>query len=113
MPKLAMCAARRAAALAALFVFIVALSASPAVQANEPNYSAIETPLIAVDWQDPLSLPRRFRNHCGFDAFRQHYYCANHCGRDYAFYYCSRASFGCCRAGLGYCGFDGVLRCAP
>jgi hypothetical protein len=115
MPILVMCAARRAAAFAALSVLflIVALGAAPSVHANAPHYSPIETPLIAIDWQDPLSLPRRFRNHCGFDAFHQHYYCANHCGRDYAFYYCSRESFGCCRSGLGYCGWDGVLRCAP
>jgi hypothetical protein len=27
--------------------------------------------------------------------------CSDHCGSDYQFYYCSEASFGCCRIGGG------------
>lgn len=66
-----------------------------------------------VDWQDPSTLPRRYRNHCRFDVYRGRYYCANHCGLDYQFFYCSPTSFGCCHLGHGYCGWDGIVRCAP
>lgn len=69
--------------------------------------------LVEADWQSPQFLPRRFRNHCGYDADRGRFYCSDHCGFDYQFYYCSRESFGCCRVGFGYCGWDGLLRCAP
>src|SRR5262249_48740045 len=44
---------------------------------------------------------------------RARYYCSNHCGSDYEFYYCSKKSFGCCRIGVGYCDLDGLLRCHP
>jgi hypothetical protein len=70
-------------------------------------------PLVAVDWQGPLSLPPRFRNHCRFDFHRHRWYCANHCGTGYQFYFCSPASFGCCHPGYGYCDWKGHLRCAP
>jgi len=70
-------------------------------------------PVIKVDWQDPELLPRRFRNHCFFDPVRGRFYCADHCGLGYQFYYCSRESFGCCRVGFGYCDWRGLLRCAP
>jgi hypothetical protein len=69
--------------------------------------------LVLVDWQDPAFLPRRFRNHCSFDPARGRYYCSNHCGFDYQFYYCSRESFGCCHVGRGYCDWSGFLRCSP
>jgi len=69
--------------------------------------------LILADWQDPSSLPRRFRNHCGYDGFRGRLYCSDHCGREYQFYYCTPGSFGCCRIGYGYCDWKGLLRCAP
>jgi hypothetical protein len=69
--------------------------------------------IVPVDWQGPRSLPRRFRNHCRFDPYRGRFYCSNHCGADYQFYYCSRQSFGCCLRARGYCGWDGRLRCAP
>ena len=82
-----------------------------------PLSAAGELPVSAaavrVDWQGPYSIPLRFRNHCSFDPWRGRYYCANHCGLDYQFYYCSPASFGCCHPGYGYCGWDGLLRCAP
>lgn len=68
--------------------------------------------LSRVDWQDPWLLPREFRNHCFCDSHGR-YYCSNHCGADYAFYYCSRTSFGCCHVGKGYCDRDGLLRCRP
>lgn len=69
--------------------------------------------LILADWQDPSSLPPRYRNHCVYDSHRGRYYCSNHCGLEYQFFYCSRESFGCCRIGYGYCGWKGLLRCAP
>ncbi len=73
----------------------------------------VSAPAIVVDWQGPLSLPPRFRNHCSYDVDHGRWYCANHCGADYQFYFCSQASFGCCRLGYGYCDWKGHLRCAP
>jgi hypothetical protein len=70
-------------------------------------------PLIRVDWQDPQSLPPRFRNHCTYENFTGRPYCSNHCGADYQFYFCSLDSFGCCHLGHGYCDFNGLLRCHP
>ena len=67
---------------------------------------------VRVHWQQPALLPPRFRNHCTFENFIRPY-CANHCGRDYEFYYCSEVSFGCCHLGRGYCDFQGFLRCSP
>jgi len=69
--------------------------------------------LIRTDWQEPLQLPPRFRNHCNFENFTGRPYCSDHCGIDYQFYYCSEASFGCCHLGRGYCDFRGILRCHP
>lgn len=71
-----------------------------------------DTPLIAADWQPPRALPPRFRNHCHFDGAGR-FYCSNHCGLDDEVYFCTRASFGCCRPGFGYCDWKGHLRCAP
>jgi len=82
-------------------------------QAGPSNSSRSLAPVIAADWQPPLSLPRQFRNHCSYDRDRGRIYCSNHCGIDYEFYYCSPASFGCCHAGYGYCDWKGHLRCAP
>lgn len=84
-----------------------------AARAAELNASSIGAPIIAVDWQGPLSLPPRFRNHCRYDINRGAWYCADHCGVDYQFYFCSPASFGCCHLGYGYCDWRGHLRCAP
>ena len=72
-----------------------------------------ETLVVKADWQGPLSLPRRFRDHCRLDDRRGLPYCSDHCGRDYQFYFCTRGSFGCCRIGYGYCDWTGQLRCAP
>ena len=75
--------------------------------------SIISDSLVShIDWQVPSALPVQFRNHCYCDA-RGRYYCSNHCGADYAFYYCSRKSFGCCHVGKGYCDRGGLLRCRP
>ena len=68
---------------------------------------------LGPDWQGPLQLPPRFRNHCTYEAFTARPYCENHCGADYQFYYCSEASFGCCHLGHGYCDWYGHLRCHP
>lgn len=105
---------RRLACLAAIAVFATLLAelVSPRVVAGELNYSPIRPPLIASDWQPPSALPRAFRNHCHFDG-EGRFYCSNHCGLDYQFYYCTPASFGCCRPGFGYCDWKGHLRCAP
>jgi hypothetical protein len=69
--------------------------------------------VIKADWQGPLSLPPRFRNHCAIDAASGRPYCSDHCGFDYQFYYCTQHSFGCCRIGFGYCDWRGQLRCHP
>jgi hypothetical protein len=92
----------------------LACAASGAVcGATEQLYSPPMLPPILLDWPAPESVPPAFRNHCGF--YQGHYYyCANHCGTGYQFYYCSPASFGCCHVGAGYCGgFSGALHCAP
>jgi hypothetical protein len=96
-------------------IFVSALLAiGPALaQAGSLDSASGFAPLVTVDWQPPLSLPPRFRNHCRYDANRSRVYCSNHCGIDYEFYYCSPASFGCCRRGYGYCDWRGRLRCAP
>jgi len=56
-------------------------------------------------------LPRRFQNHCFWKW--GHFYCENHCGAEYQFYYCGEESFGCCHVGYGYCDYHGSLRCRP
>ena len=91
---------------------LASLLMSRPAHAGELNYSPIRTPLIAADWQPPSALPRVFRNHCHYDG-EGRFYCSNHCGLDYQFYYCAPASFGCCRPGFGYCDWKGHLRCAP
>jgi len=68
---------------------------------------------ILVDWQDPAALPRQLRNHCTTESWSRRPYCADHCGRGFQVYYCSRDSFGCCRVGHGYCDDRGHLRCHP
>lgn len=106
---------RRLACMASAGAFALVLTvllAGPRAMAGASNYSPIAKPLIAVDWQHPLALPRAFRNHCHFDG-EGRFYCSNHCGLDYQFYYCTPASFGCCRPGFGYCDWKGHLRCAP
>jgi hypothetical protein len=68
---------------------------------------------ILVDWQYPEALPPRFRNHCSTEYFTGRPYCADRCGSDYQFFYCSEGAFGCCHLGRGYCDIHGVLRCSP
>ena len=98
-------------------VFALALPGCFAAASNSraPRPIALPAgvPLIQVDWQGPLSLPPRFRNHCAIDVLSGRPYCSDHCGFDYQFYFCSRQSFGCCRVGYGYCDWTGLLRCAP
>jgi hypothetical protein len=81
--------------------------------AGEPIYSPGDELLLPAGWQEPQFLPRRFRNHCRFDVTHGRYYCSDHCGANYQFHYCSRMSFGCCHIGVGYCDWDGLLRCRP
>lgn len=99
------------AGVAAFAAILTLLPGRPAV-AGELNDSPMRPPFMAVDWQHPLALPRAFRNHCHFDG-KGRFSCSNHCGLDYQFYYCTPASFGCCRPGFGYCDWKGHLRCAP
>ena len=91
-------------------VCVAAAAASPAGAWVRPP---VKGPLIEADWQDPQSLPPRFRNHCSFDVNHGRAYCSDHCGIDDQFYFCSRESFGCCRPNFGYCDWNGHLRCAP
>jgi hypothetical protein len=104
--------ARVAAVTALAIACDLALATHQCALAGALNYSPIERPLIATDWQPPVALPPVFRNHCHFDG-EGRFYCSNHCGLDYQFYFCTPASFGCCRPGFGYCDWQGHLRCAP
>jgi hypothetical protein len=106
-------AAARVAVKPAFVLAVLAAAAwSPPSWAAELDYSPAGK-LIAVDWQGPWSLPPRFRNHCRYDVIHGRWYCSNHCGPDYQFYFCSPESFGCCHPGYGYCDWKGALRCAP
>ena len=100
-------------ALALAFAVLGCCAATSVGVAAVPIASPLQAPVIQVDWQYPLSLPPRFRNHCAIDTFSGRPYCSDHCGYDYQFYYCSRASFGCCPIGFGYCDWSGLLRCHP
>ncbi|MGA8612027.1 MAG: hypothetical protein WB760_09985 [Xanthobacteraceae bacterium] len=106
-------AARLAGISAFALALVMGLTWSAVLLAGESNYTPAETPLVRVDWQDPASLPPHFRNHCSFDVVRGRWFCSNHCGIDYQFYFCSPASFGCCHTGYGFCDWNGSLRCAP
>jgi hypothetical protein len=106
-------AARLAGISAFALALVIGLTWSAVLLAGELNYTPAETPLVRVDWQDPASLPPHFRNHCSFDVMRGRWFCSNHCGIDYQFYFCSPASFGCCHTGYGFCDWNGSLRCAP
>ena len=79
-------------------------------EAGMPRAADANGLVVAVDWQSPHSLPRRFRNHCSYDSYGGRSYCSDHCGVEYQFYYCSHASFGCC--GLGWATAIGRGCCA-
>jgi hypothetical protein len=102
--------ARGLLAIFALACGLVAPSLCAAAPASGPLAVAS---VVEADWQGPLSLPPRFRNHCVVDFFSGRPYCLNHCGIDYQFYYCTPRAFGCCHIGLGYCDWHGQLRCHP
>jgi hypothetical protein len=93
------------------FAVLTCIAWVSACHTGERNYASANGLLIRVDWQELWFLPQRFRNHCSFDVTQARYYCSNHCGSDYEFYYCSKNSFGCCHIGVGYCDWDGLLRC--
>lgn len=96
------------------FLILVLLVAAPAAGATPMVSSGAHVGvMVPVDWQEPLQLPPRFRNHCAIEKFTGRPYCSDHCGADYQFYYCSPTSFGCCRLGRGYCAANALLRCAP
>jgi len=98
-----------------LFALATLACVACATAAHAADRERLPAPRLVVeaDWQSPQMLPRRFRNHCVYDADPGRSYCSNHCGFDYQFYYCSRDSFGCCRIGFGYCDWSGLLRCHP
>jgi hypothetical protein len=99
-----------AAALAVVTASLPAHAGNDEAMAGEDNNAG---DVIRVDWQDPALLPSRFRNHCVAQRWSGRLYCEDHCGRGYEFYYCTTASFGCCRVGYGYCDHHGHLRCHP
>jgi hypothetical protein len=105
-------AAMKSSALAAL-ISIAAAAAAAAAPAAPWVHPPVEVSALKADWQYPEQLPRRFRNHCSFDVNHGRFYCSDHCGIDYQFYFCSPVSFGCCRPNFGYCDWQGHLRCAP
>jgi hypothetical protein len=117
MPKILIDPRSMAGSTVTALAFALMLSAGALwpsrLRAGELNSPAIGAPIIAVDWQGPMSLPPRFRNHCHYDVNHGAWYCSDHCGIDYQFYFCSPTSFGCCRPGYGYCDWKGHLRCAP
>jgi hypothetical protein len=82
------------------------------VQSRKPVQGNLD-PVVLLAGGDPWQLPPRFRNHCACEYFSARPFCSDHCGRDYQFYYCSPASFGCCHLGRGYCDVSGLLRCHP
>jgi hypothetical protein len=84
-----------------------------AAVSGRSSYAAVTWPFFQSEWQEPSSLPQRFRNHCRFDVAHGRSFCSNHCGSDYQFYYCTNKSFGCCHIGRGYCAGGGVLSCRP
>ena len=101
-----------AAALVIVTASLPAQAGTP-VHADLCNGRCAAAGVIPVDWQDPALLPSRFRNHCTVERWSGRPYCQDHCGRGYEFYYCTTASFGCCRVGYGYCDHHGHLRCHP
>jgi hypothetical protein len=96
-----------------IFACAIVAIAALAGSANAGDGSASNTAQFTrIDWQSPEQLPPQFRNHCTADFWHGHY-CSDHCGTGYQFYYCSSASFGCCHLGVGYCDWNGSLRCGP
>ena len=99
--------------LALIGGFVTASLCTASASAPPAAASVVQAPLIQVDWQGPLNLPPRFRNHCAINSASGRAYCSDHCGFEYQFYYCTPGSFGCCRIGYGYCDWRGQLRCNP
>ena len=96
----------------ALLAMLAWLACTSCCGAGEPGYWFDDWVPKWFDWgRNPSDLPPRFRTNCGIHNGR--FYCAYHCGTEYQFYYCSRASFGCCHIGDGYCDYRGYLRCRP
>lgn len=92
---------------------LISIALAWAASAGEP-FRGSGGPFLGVfGWNDASTLPTRFRNHCSSNVTYARNYCSDHCGSDYEFYYCSRKSFGCCHVGVGYCDWDGLLRCHP
>jgi len=77
--------------------------------ANEAAGPVKDASLVFVGSRQSVRL--RSPGHCSYDPTHGYYYCSNHCGADYEFYFCSPRSFGCCHIGVGYCDYLGFLRC--
>jgi hypothetical protein len=110
------CSGAAAVANILRLLILASLVVASAAGAGEPGPLGPLGPLkrlLLPDWQGPSDLPPRFRNHCSYDVTHGRAYCSDHCGSDYQFYYCSPMSFGCCHIGVGYCDWDGLLRCRP
>ncbi len=99
--------------LVASCVFFGALVAAPLCAAAPAAGPQSVSAAVRVDFQPPVTLPPRFRDHCAIDSASGRPYCSHHCGFDYEFYYCGEQSYGCCRIGYGYCDWRGQLRCHP
>jgi hypothetical protein len=80
--------------------------------AGEGSYGPDNLQMTRIDWQGLEALPPQARNHCSVDFWNTPY-CSDHCGKGYQFYFCSGHSSGCCHVGVGYCDWNGSLRCAP
>jgi hypothetical protein len=100
-------------AKAVVLALFTALASGSICLAADSNSTSEAGSVVPVDWQAPEQLPPHFRNHCTMETFTGRQYCSDHCGVDYQLFYCSQASFGCCRLGHGYCDWNGHLRCTP
>jgi hypothetical protein len=99
--------------LVALFILSGAFAVARPCAAAPAADPLSGSPVVRVDFQPPLTLPPRFRNHCAIDSASGRPYCSDHCGFEYEFYYCGEQSYGCCKIGYGYCDGHGQLRCHP
>jgi hypothetical protein len=92
-------------------VLLACLASSSASSADEAIGRGTAGSLVFAGWHQSSRYAHRLPNHCSYDPTHGYYYCSNHCGADYEFYFCSPRSFGCCHIGVGYCDYLGYLRC--
>jgi hypothetical protein len=99
--------------LVAALAFLGAIAVTAPCAAAPAASLQSDAPVVHADFQPPLTLPPRFRNHCAIDSASGRPYCSDHCGFEHEFYYCGEQSYGCCKIGDGYCDGRGLLRCHP